>query len=161
MSTAVYPGSFDPITNGHLDIIKRASKIVDKLYVAVLVNRNKKYMFSLEERVEFIKKSTGGIANIEVVSYDGLLVDFCREKGANAIFKGLRAITDYEIEVQMALMNKRLENNVETVLLVSAVDHSFISSSIIKEVAFYGGDIAGLVPEHVREAILEKWRNID
>jgi len=115
----------------------------------------------LEERVEFIKKSTGGIANIEVVSYDGLLVDFCREKGANAIFKGLRAITDYEIEVQMALMNKRLENNVETVLLVSAVDHSFISSSIIKEVAFYGGDIAGLVPEHVREAILEKWRNID
>ncbi len=161
MSTAVYPGSFDPITNGHLDIIQRASKIVDKLYVAVLVNRNKKYMFSLEERVEFIKKSTGGIANIEVVSYDGLLVDFCREKGANAIFKGLRAITDYEIEVQMALMNKRLENNVETVLLVSAVDHSFISSSIIKEVAFYGGDIAGLVPEHVREAILEKWRNID
>lgn len=161
MSTAVYPGSFDPITNGHLDIIHRASKIVDKLYVAVLVNRNKKYMFSSEERVEFIKKSTGGIANIEVVSYDGLLVDFCREKGANAIFKGLRAITDYEIEVQMALMNKRLENNVETVLLVSAVDHSFISSSIIKEVAFYGGDIAGLVPEHVREAILEKWRNKD
>lgn len=161
MSTAVYPGSFDPITNGHLDIIHRASKIVDKLYVAVLVNRNKKYMFSLEERVEFIKKSTGGIANIEVVSYDGLLVDFCREKGANAIFKGLRAITDYEIEVQMALMNKRLENNVETVLLVSAVDHSFISSSIIKEVAFYGGDIVGLVPEHVREAILEKWRNKD
>lgn len=161
MSTAVYPGSFDPITNGHLDIIHRASKIVDKLYVAVLVNRNKKYMFSSEERVEFIKKSVSDIPNIEVVSYDGLLVDFCREKGANAIFKGLRAITDYEIEVQMALMNKRLENNVETVLLVSAVDHSFISSSIIKEVAYYGGDIAGLVPEHVREAILEKWRNID
>ncbi|NMC55817.1 MAG: pantetheine-phosphate adenylyltransferase [Eubacteriaceae bacterium] len=161
MSTAVYPGSFDPITNGHLDIIWRASKLVEKLYVAVLVNRSKKYMFTAEERVNFIKESVKDIHNIEVVSYDGLLVDFCREKGANAIFKGLRAITDYEIEVQMALMNKRLENDVETVLLVSAVDHSFISSSIIKEVAFYGGDIAGLVPEHVKDAIIEKWRNKD
>lgn len=161
MSIAVYPGSFDPITNGHLDIIKRAAKLVDKLYVAVLINRNKKYMFSSEERVEFIIKSISNIQNIEVVSYDGLLMDFCREKGANAIFKGLRAITDYEIEVQMALMNKRLEHDVETLLLVSAVDHSFISSSIIKEVAFYGGDVSGLVPEHVKEAIIEKWRNRD
>ena len=159
MCTAVYPGSFDPITNGHLDIIKRAAKLVDKLYVAVLINRNKQYMFSVEERVEFIKKCVGDINNIEVLSYSGMLVDFCKEKGANAIFKGLRAITDYEIEVQMALMNKRLEHDIETVLLVSAVDHSFISSSIIKEVAYYKGDIAGLVPEHVRESIIEKWRS--
>lgn len=161
MSIAVYPGSFDPITNGHLDIIQRAAKLVDKLYVAVLINRNKNYMFSAEEKVNFIKKSTENICNIEVVTYDGLLVNFCREVGANAIFKGLRAVTDYEAEVQMALINKRLEYDVETLLLVSAVDHSFISSSIIKEVAFYGGDISGLVPEHVREAIIEKWRNKD
>jgi pantetheine-phosphate adenylyltransferase len=158
MSIAVYPGSFDPITNGHLDIIKRAAKLTDKLYVAVLINRGKKYMFSVEEKVDFIEKSVEGIPNIEVVSYSGLLVDFCREVKADAIFKGLRAITDYEIEVQMALMNKRLDHDIETLLLVSAVDHSFISSSIIKEVAYYGGDITGLVPEHVRQAIIKKGR---
>jgi len=158
MNIAVYPGSFDPITNGHLDIIRRAAKIADKLYVAVLINRNKNYMFTTEEKTEFIKKSVETIPNITVISYDGLLVDFCREVGANLIFKGLRAVTDYETEVQMALMNKRLENNIETLLMVSAVDHSFISSSIIKEVAYYGGDITGLVPEHVKKAIFEKWR---
>jgi pantetheine-phosphate adenylyltransferase len=158
MNTAVYPGSFDPITNGHLDIIHRASSLVDKLYVAVLINNRKKYMFTASEKVSFIQKSIEGSNNIEVVAYNGLLVDFCKKVDAKAIFKGLRAVTDFETEVQMALINKRLEPDIETLLLVSAEDYSFISSSIIKEVAFYGGDITDLVPPHVKEAILEKWR---
>jgi pantetheine-phosphate adenylyltransferase len=158
MNIAVYPGSFDPITNGHLDIIHRAAKLVDKLYVAVLINNKKKYMFTASEKMDFIQKCVCDIGNIEVVAYDGLLVEFCNEVGAKAIFKGLRAMTDFETEVQMALINKKLEPDIETLLLVSAENHSFISSSIIKEVAFYGGDITDLVPAHVKEAILEKWR---
>lgn len=158
MHTAVYPGSFDPITNGHLDIIRRAAGLVEKLYIAVLANKRKQCMFTPQERVEFIKASVKGIANVEVVSYDGLLVEFCKKVNAKAIIKGLRVITDYESEAQMALINKKIAPDIETLLLVATENYSFISSSIIKELASYGRDVSGLVPAHVQEAITEKWR---
>ncbi len=158
MHIAVYPGSFDPITNGHLDIIRRAAGLVDKLYIAVLINKQKKCMFTPQERVAFIQKAVTGIENVEVISYDGLLVEFCKKVGAKAIIKGLRVIMDYEAEAQMALINKKIDPDIETVLLVATENYSFISSSVIKELASYGGDISCLVPAHVQKAIIEKGR---
>ncbi len=158
MKKGVYPGSFDPITNGHIDVIRRAARFADELYVAVLINTAKKYMFTTEERVEMLKESVGDIENVRCISYSGLLVDFCREYEIDAIIKGLRVLTDYDMEVQMALMNKRLNEDVETLFLVAGEGFSYVSSSIIKEVARYGGDIGGLVPPHVEKALLEKRR---
>lgn len=145
----VYPGSFDPLTNGHLDIIKRASKLFDKLIVAVLYNSAKKGMFSMEERVDLINKCIGTMDNVEVKKFDGLLVDFVKDNGATTIVKGLRAVSDYEYELQMSMLNKHIDDDIETIFLMSDIQNSFLSSSIVKELAKHGGDISGLVPDEI------------
>ena len=145
----VYPGSFDPLTNGHLDIIRRASKLFDKLIVGVLHNDYKNPMFSMEERVALIRKCISEIPNVEVKKFNGLLVDFVKANGAATIVKGLRAVSDYEYELQMAMLNKHIDNDIETIFLMSDIQNSFLSSSIVKELAKHGGDIKGLVPDEI------------
>ena len=156
MKTAVYPGSFDPITNGHLDIIERASKIFDKVIIAVLINVEKKGLFNYNERVELIKRVTKNLSNVSVESHNGLLVDLMKEKEANIILKGLRAVSDFEYELQMALMNKKLDSNVETLFMMTSAECSFLSSSSVKQVAKFGGCIKGLVPKDIISDIIEK-----
>ncbi len=153
---AVYPGSFDPLTNGHLDIIRRASKLFDFVIVGVLTNSAKKPIFSKEERVSMIKKCTQDLDNIDVKMFDGLLVDFVRENNAVAIVKGLRAVSDYEYELQMAALNKHIADEIETVFLMATVQNSFLSSSIVKELARNGGNITGLVPDQIIDDIMAK-----
>lgn len=150
---AIYPGSFDPVTNGHLDIIDRCSKKFDKLVVAILKNNSKVGMFSVEEREELLKKTLKGYDNIEIVTFSGLLVDYVKQKDIDIIVRGLRAVSDYEREMQMALTNKSLYEDVETMFLISSTQYSFLSSSVVKEVAMFDGDITGLVPEIVKVAI--------
>lgn len=152
---AIYPGSFDPITMGHLDIIERSSKLFDEVVVAVLVNINKRPMFSPEERVEMIRDALAW-PNVRVDTFEGLLVDYASRKGAQAIVRGIRAVSDYEYELQMALMNRRLDPSVETVFLMAAEAYSYLSSGLIKEVFKLGGSIAGLVPEPVERRMKEK-----
>lgn len=153
----VYPGSFDPLTNGHLDIIRRASKLFDHLIVAVLVNTSKKNaIFTMEERVALIRKCTDQMPNVEVKMFDGLLVDFVNQHHAVAIVKGLRAVSDYEYELQMAALNKHIDKNIETIFLMADIQHSFLSSSIVKELAKHGGDIRGLVPGEIVDDIEDK-----
>src|SRR5690554_2164598 len=135
MKTCIYPGSFDPVTNGHIDIINRAAKTFDKVIVGVLNNPNKKPLFTVEERIELLKKTVGHIENIEIESFSGLLIDFMVEKNSNIIVKGLRAVSDFEYEFQMALMNKKLSPEVETLFMMTNSNYSYISSSIIKEIA--------------------------
>ena len=149
MLTAIYPGSFDPITNGHLDVIGRASRLADRLVVGVLLNANKNPLFAIEERVEMTREAVKGYPNIEVTHFDGLLVEFAERENARIIVRGIRAISDYEFELQMALMNRRLRPELETVFLMAAEQYSFVSSRIIKEVARLGGNIGGMVPPHV------------
>ncbi|MBP1888551.1 pantetheine-phosphate adenylyltransferase [Clostridium moniliforme] len=156
MRTAIYPGSFDPITNGHLDIIKRGAEIFDKIIVAVLINVDKKGLFNIEERVELIKKATYDIKNIEIISFQGLLIDLLKEKNSNVILRGLRAVSDFEYEMQMALMNNKLNSNVETVFMMTSAENSFLSSSAIKQVAKFGGNINGLVPNNIIKDIEKK-----
>lgn len=156
VKTAVYPGSFDPLTNGHLDIIKRASALFDHIIVGVLNNSAKNPLFTMEERVSMIKKCTADIDNIEVKMFNGLLVDFVRENNAAAIVKGLRAVSDYEYELQMAAVNKHLDKNVETVFFMADIQHSFLSSSIVKDLAKNNGDIRGLVPDKIIDDIMAK-----
>ena len=146
---AIYPGSFDPITNGHLDLIARGSRLVGRLIVAVLRNEDKEPLFSIEERMEMLRESTWPYANVEIGSFDGLLVDYAAAKGANLIFRGIRAISDYEHELQMALMNRRLRPDIETAFLMASEAHSFISSHLVKRVVSLGGDVNGLVPPAV------------
>ena len=153
---AVYPGSFDPITNGHFDIIKRASKLFDKLIVAVLYNSSKNSLFTFEERVELIKDVVNDIENVEVDSFTGLLIDYCNDKKVNAIIRGLRAVSDFEYELQMAQMNRQLNQDIETVILTTSTKYSFISSSLIKEVGKYKGDISELVPNNVSKEVYKK-----
>ncbi len=152
---AIYPGSFDPITNGHLDLIERGAAFFDKLIVSILRNDEKETLFSVAERVEMLTEVVGQIANVEVASFDGLLVDYAAERGATVILRGIRAVSDYEYELQMALMNRRLRPEIETVFLMASEAHSFISSRLVKEVIRLGGNIAGLVPPSV-EAKLRK-----
>lgn len=157
MRTAVYPGSFDPITNGHLDIIRRASRIYDRVIVGVLNNPNKKTpMFSVEERIEMIQSVTEDIANVEVDSFTGLLVDFAKANDAQVIVKGLRTVADFEYELQMALLNKALNPEYETVFLMTDTKYSYISSSMVKELAGFKGNLTGLVPEKIIDRIKKK-----
>ena len=154
---AIYPGSFDPVTNGHLDIIQRACKLFDEVIVAILVNPGKTAMFSVDERVQML----GSLLNarfpqVSVDTFDGLLVDYALRRGAEAVVRGIRAISDYEYELQMALMNRRLNPQVETVFLMSAEENSYLSSRLVKEVFSLGGSITGLVPEPVIERMREK-----
>ncbi len=149
MQVAVYPGSFDPCTNGHLDIIARASQLFEKVVVAVLINEKKHPIFTLEERVEMLKKSTRHIPNVEVVSFSGLLAEFMRENNYSVIIKGLRAVSDFEYEFQMALTNRALYDRIETVFIPCSSEFMFLSSSIVKEVAKYNGDLDALVPKEL------------
>ncbi|QCR31693.1 pantetheine-phosphate adenylyltransferase [Lysinibacillus sp. SGAir0095] len=154
---AVVPGSFDPITNGHLDIIKRAADVFDVIYVAVLNNSSKKPLFSIDERMELISQVTKDISNIRIESSSGLLIDYARTKNAKAIVRGLRAISDFEYEMQITSMNKFLDESIETFFIMTKNQYSFLSSSIVKEVARYGGTVTGLVPETVEKALLQKY----
>jgi pantetheine-phosphate adenylyltransferase len=154
----VYPGSFDPVTNGHLDIIDRASKICDKLVIAVLLNDSKNPVFSLEERVELLKCVLKDRPNIEVEKFSGLLVDFMKEKKASIIIKGLRAVSDFEYEFQMALLNKALEPNIETLFMMTNINYSYLSSSAVRELAKYGGKIDDLIPECIRDDVMKKFK---
>lgn len=147
--TAIYPGTFDPPTNGHLDLITRGSRIFSHLTVAILINPVKNPLFTPEERVEMLKEATAAIDNVSVATFNGLTVDFARKKGAAAVLRGIRAISDYEHEFQMALMNRRLAPEIETVFLQPAGRYSFVSSRMVKEVFSFGGDIGGLVPPNV------------
>ncbi|MDC4239112.1 pantetheine-phosphate adenylyltransferase [Clostridium tertium] len=157
MNIAVYPGSFDPITNGHLDIISRGAKIYDKLIVAVLVNMDKKCLFDIKERVELIKKVTKDLDNVEVLSFEGLLVDFARIHNSKVILKGLRTVSDFEYEFQMALMNSKLDPDIETVFMMTSSAYSYVSSSSVKQVAKFGGNIKGLVPEELITEVMDRF----
>lgn len=146
---AIYPGSFDPVTNGHLDIIERGRTIFGRVIVAVLLNQEKTPFFTTEQRLEMLRQVTGDWENVEVDTFDGLLVNYAASKKAGVILRGIRAVTDYDYELQMALMNRRLEPNVETVFLMPAEAYSFLSSNLVKEVFLLGGTVSGLVPEIV------------
>ncbi|HEX9883098.1 MAG TPA: pantetheine-phosphate adenylyltransferase [Desulfobaccales bacterium] len=154
---AVYPGSFDPITNGHLDLIQRASKIFDRIIVAVATNAFKQSLFTIEERLEMVRISLEGYPQVSIDTFDGLLVKYAKGKNARAILRGLRAVTDFEYEFQLAMMNRRLEPGVETVFLMTGLRWVFLSSSILKEAAIHGGDIEGMVPEIVHRKLKEKF----
>ncbi|SHF08227.1 Phosphopantetheine adenylyltransferase [Marinitoga hydrogenitolerans DSM 16785] len=159
MSKAIYPGSFDPITFGHLNIIKRAAKIFDELYVVVLHNVNKKYFFNRDERINITKESLKNFKNVYVESYEGLLVDYAKKKDINVIIRGLRAVSDFEYELQLANANRSLNENVEILFLMTDTEFSFISSTIVKEVAKFGGNISQWVPKNVEKAIIKKISN--
>ena len=154
---AVYPGSFDPITNGHLDLIQRCAPLVDKLVVAVLRNAHKHPLFSLEDRVLMLREVVQPFTNVEVDSFDGLLVDYGRQKQARLLLRGIRAISDYEYELQMALMNRRLAPEIETMFMMAGEAYSFISSKLVKEVIGLGGNISGLVPPSVEEKLKQRF----
>ncbi len=159
MRIGIYPGSFDPLTNGHLDIIERSKKICDKLIIAVARNSSKKALFSIEKRLEILGvccQCEG--SEIEITSFDGLLAEYCKKKSVNFIVRGLRAIVDFEYEYAIALMNKKLAPDIETVFLMSRGEYSFISSNIVKEVASYGGDVSTLVPQFVQEKLQELFK---
>lgn len=158
MSTAIYPGSFDPLTNGHLDVITRASKMFDKVIVGVLKNSAKNAAFSTEERVEFIKRTTRNLPNVTAEGFSGLLVDFARHHNSNVIVKGLRAVSDFEYEFQMAMANKSQREEIETLFLTTSKEYMFLSSSIVKEIARYGGNLKELIPPEIEEDILNKFK---
>ena len=155
--SAVYPGTFDPITLGHVDIIKRAAKMFDSLIVAIADNRDKEPLFTTDERIELIKSSIEGLDSITVTSFDGLTAKFAKDSGAMAIVRGLRAISDFEFEFQMALMNRKIEPDIEAVYLMPTDKFSYISSSLVKDIAKHGGDISCFVPKEVKEALLKKF----
>ena len=158
MLRAIYPGSFDPVTLGHLDIIKRSASMVDELIVGVLNNKAKSPLFSVEERVKMLGEVTKELPNVKVIPFAGLLVDFARQTESKMIIRGLRAITDFEYELQMSQMNRKLEENVETVFLTTNLEYSYLSSSMVKEVAAFGGDISQLVPAYVADRVNEKMK---
>jgi len=153
---AIYPGSFDPLTHGHIDLIERASQIFDQLVVAVLTNLEKAPLFSIEERVEMLREVTAGMPNVSVDTFSGLLVDYAMKKKARVILRGIRAFTDYEYELQMALMNRQLQPNLETVFLTPAEAYSHISSRLVKEIFQHGGSVSGLVPPVVEQRLRQK-----
>ena len=153
---AVCPGSFDPVTLGHLDIIKRASKMFGKVYIAVLVNSSKTPSFSIEERIELLSDAVKGLDNVEIVSFEGLLAEYCRQHGVDAIVKGLRAVSDFDYEFQMAMANKKINPELETIFLTADSDSMYLSSSMVREIGSMGGDISNFVPECVHDRIVKK-----
>lgn len=155
MSRCVCPGSYDPVTNGHLDVFERASRLFDEVVVGLLVNPSKKGLFTIDERLEMLRDVTKGLDNVTVESAEGLLVDFCQARDISAVVKGLRAVTDFDYELQMAQMNHRL-TGLDTLFVATNPDWSFLSSSLIKEVAMYGGDVSGLVPESVLSRLRQR-----
>jgi pantetheine-phosphate adenylyltransferase len=155
--TAIYPGSFDPVTNGHFDVVKRGLNLFDKIIVAVAVNGAKTPLFTIQERLEMLEESFKGMTGVEVDSFEGLLVDYVVDRKAETILRGLRAVSDFELEFQMALMNRKLNKRVQTVFLMTGLSWIFISSSIVKEAAQFGGDVRGMVPEIVRKRLKEKF----
>lgn len=157
MRRAIYPGSFDPITNGHLDVIERGRKLFDEIIVAVLVNAEKKPLFNFDERIEIIRTVVANTPEIKVDTFNGLLVNYAQSKQADCIIRGIRAISDYEYELQMALMNRRLAPNIETVFMMAAEPYSYLSSRLVKEVFMLNGSITGLVPELVEQKMKEKF----
>ena len=158
MRVAVYPGSFDPVTKGHFDIIERASRLFDKLIVVVLINPEKQPVFSAAERVRFIEEITAGVENVEVDSFDGLLADYVTRRGATAVIKGLRAMSDFEYEFQMALINKQLNPAMETLFLITGNEYMYLSSSIVRQLASFGGDVSRFIPAEIRDEIVERLR---
>ena len=155
---AIYPGSFDPVTNGHLDILKRGLKLFDRIIVAILQNPGKQSLFSVEERIDMLTRSLKGLSNTEIDTFDGLLVDYAARRKAHAILRGMRAVSDFEYEFQMALMNRRLNREIQTVFLMTGLRWIFTSSSIIKEAARFGGNIEGMVPAYVLRKIKAKFK---
>ena len=160
MVTAIYPGSFDPVTRGHLDIIKRAAKINDKLIVAVLINSAKNPLFTIEERVELLKECCKDIPNVTVESFDGLTVEFAKKRHASVMVRGLRAVTDFENEIQLAQTNHALMPGIETMFLATSIKWSYLSSTIVKEAAYYGSDISKFVTPNVEKAVSEKYAQL-
>jgi pantetheine-phosphate adenylyltransferase len=158
--TAIYPGSFDPVTNGHLDILERGLYLFDHVIMAILVNPSKKSLFTVDERVEMLTESTKNIENVEVGTFDGLLVDYAKSCNATAILRGMRAVSDFEYEFQLALMNRRFNRDIQTVFLMTGLRWIYTSSSIIKEAARFDGDISGMVPSFVLQKIKAKMKDI-
>ena len=157
MKRAIYPGSFDPVTFGHIDMIERSAKIVDELVVAILVNSAKNQLFSVEERVSMLREITGHVPNIKITSFHGLLIDYARKVDASIIVRGLRAVTDFEYELQIAQTNRIVDDRVDTVFLTTSLEYAYLSSTIVKEVASYGGDISHFVPEQLIDRIYAKF----
>ena len=155
--TAIYPGFFDPVTNGHLSVVARALKIFDKLIIGILNNPHKEPLFSIDERIHMIRQALRGNANIEIDSFDGLLVDYAIKKNSNVVVRGLRALSDFEYEFQLALMNRKLNRDVQSIFLMTDYKWFYTSSTIIKEAASFGGDISGLVPAVVNRKLKEKF----
>ncbi|MEI6192783.1 MAG: pantetheine-phosphate adenylyltransferase [Verrucomicrobiota bacterium] len=156
MRIVIYPGSFDPITNGHLDVVQRAAKLFDRVIVAVAKNEGKHPLFTLKDRVALVKKSTAHLPNVETDSFDSLLVEYVVSRKAQAIVRGLRAISDFEFEFQLALMNRKLNENIETIFMMPKDTYTFLSSRIVKEIARLGGDVSGFVPAQVQAALTKK-----
>ena len=158
MRTAIYPGSFDPVTMGHLDIIRRAAVMFDRLIVAVMHNQNKQPMFSVEERMDLLRRTTDGLPNVEITSFGGLLADYAKQQGACAVVKGLRAVSDFEYEFQMALANRKLNPELDTVFLMTSAEYMYLSSSVVKDIAVHGGSVAGFVPDGIMQDIVRRTR---
>ncbi len=157
MRTVIYPGSFDPLTNGHLDVIHRATKLFDRVIVAVAHSESKHPMFTLEERVDMVKLALRGWSNLEADSFEGLLIDYVERRSAQAVIRGLRAVSDFEFEFQMALMNRKLNERIETIFMMPKDTYTFLSSRIVKEIARLGGDVSAFVPAHVQAALVDRF----
>jgi pantetheine-phosphate adenylyltransferase len=156
MRTVIYPGSFDPLTNGHLDVVQRAARLFDRVIVAVARNESKLPLFTLEERLALVQRSVHNLANVETDTFDGLLINYVAKRGAKAVVRGLRAVSDFEFELQMALMNRRLNEQIETIFMMPKDTYTFLSSRLVKEIARLGGDVGAFVPAHVRTALKSK-----
>jgi len=156
MRIAIYPGSFDPLTNGHLDVVQRATKLFDRVVVAVAKSESKQPLFSLEERVDMVATAVQHLPNVEADAFDGLLVEYATRRGAHAVIRGLRAVSDFEFEFQLALMNRKLDEGIETIFMMPKDTYTFLSSRIVKEIALLGGNVSPFVPGHVRTALAHK-----